>query len=111
MGQLQRTRSELILRKLNFFFSGVVKMRSHHYQSQDLMLRLSYLTESGLKNKNNRTISTHSLRHTAGTLALRAGAELRQVQDLLGHADPRTTSIYVHVGDRWDNNPAQYWSR
>ena len=80
-------------------------------RSQIRTLVNSYLTESGLKNKNNRTISTHSLRHTAGTLALRAGAELRQVQDLLGHADPRTTSIYVHVGDRWDNNPAQYWSR
>jgi integrase/recombinase XerD len=51
-------------------------------------------------------ISTHSLRHTAGTLALRSGAELRQVQDLLGHADPRTTAIYAHVADRWENNPA-----
>ena len=44
------------------------------------------------------TISTHSLRrHTAGTLALRAGAKLWQVQDLLGHKDPKTTSIYTHV--------------
>ncbi|HEY9596977.1 MAG TPA: tyrosine-type recombinase/integrase, partial [Cyanophyceae cyanobacterium] len=49
---------------------------------------------------------THSLRHTAGTLALRSGADLRQVQDLLGHADPRTTCIYAHVADRWENNPA-----
>ena len=69
----------------------------------------NYLTECGLKKKGNKTISTHSLRHTAATLALRGGAELRQVQDLLGHADPRTTAIYVHVGDRWDNNPAQCW--
>jgi integrase/recombinase XerD len=28
------------------------------------------------------------------------------VQDLLGHADPRTTAIYAHVADRWENNPA-----
>jgi site-specific recombinase XerD len=65
-----------------------------------------YLHASALKYTPGRTISAHSLRHTAGTLALRAGAELRQVQDLLGHADPRTTCIYAHVADRWVNNPA-----
>lgn len=65
-----------------------------------------YLIATGLKHKDGRTLSAHSLRHTAGTQALRAGADLRQVQDLLGHADPRTTSIYAHVGDRWSCNPA-----
>jgi site-specific recombinase XerD len=64
-----------------------------------------YLITTGLKYKEGRTLSAHSLRHTAGTQALRAGADLRQVQDLLGHADPRTTSIYAHVGDRWEYNP------
>ena len=66
----------------------------------------SYLKLADLKHTPGRTISAHSLRHTAGTLALRSGADLRQVQDLLGHSDPRTTSIYTHVGDRWENNPA-----
>jgi|GEM_PF-549457 len=65
-----------------------------------------YLKQTSLKHAPGRTISAHSLRHTAGTLALRSGAELRQVQDLLGHADPRTTCIYAHVADRWENNPA-----
>lgn len=65
-----------------------------------------YLNQVDLKHNPGRTISAHSLRHTAGTLALRNGAELRQVQDLLGHSDPRTTCIYAHVGDRWENNPA-----
>ncbi len=65
-----------------------------------------YLKATNLKHTAGRTISAHSLRHTAGTLALRSGAELRQVQDLLGHADPRTTCIYAHVADRWENNPA-----
>jgi site-specific recombinase XerD len=66
----------------------------------------NYLKLADLKHNPGRTISAHSLRHTAGTLALRSGADLRQVQDLLGHSDPRTTSIYTHVGDRWENNPA-----
>ena len=65
-----------------------------------------YLNQASLKYTPGRTVSAHSLRHTAGTLALRSGADLRQVQDLLGHKDPRTTSIYAHVADRWENNPA-----
>ncbi len=39
-------------------------------------------------------LSPHSLRHTAITLALDAGASLRDVQDYAGHADPRTTRRY-----------------
>lgn len=66
----------------------------------------SYLNQASLKYAPGRTISAHSLRHTAGTLALHSGADLRQVQDLLGHSDPRTTCIYAHVADRWENNPA-----
>jgi integrase/recombinase XerD len=68
----------------------------------------SYLHASNLKYLQGRIISAHSLRHTAATLALRGGAELRQVQDLLGHSDPRVTAIYTHVGDRWQNNPALF---
>ena len=63
------------------------------------------LVATNLKHTPGRTLTAHSLRHTAGTLALRTGSDLRQVQDLLGHADPRTTSIYAHVGDRWEHNP------
>ena len=39
-------------------------------------------------------ITPHSLRHTAVTLALDAGVPLRDVQDMAGHADPRTTRRY-----------------
>lgn len=41
-----------------------------------------------------RHSSPHSLRHTAITLALDAGEHLRDVQDLAGHRDPRTTQHY-----------------
>lgn len=63
------------------------------------------LIECHLKHTPGRTLTAHSFRHTAGTLAFRTGSDLRQVQDLLGHADPRTTSVYAHVGDRWEHNP------
>lgn len=65
-----------------------------------------YLEATNLKYLQGRIISAHSLRHTAATLALREGAQLRQVQDLLGHSDPRVTSIYTHISDRWEHNPA-----
>lgn len=42
----------------------------------------------------DKHLSPHSLRHTAVTLALDAGVPLRDVQDLAGHADPRTTRRY-----------------
>lgn len=50
-------------------------------------------------------LSPHSLRHTAATAALDAGAPLRDVQDMLGHADPRTTRRYDRSRGNLDRSP------
>ena len=41
--------------------------------------------------------SCHSMRHTFATSLLLKGADIRRVQDLLGHKSVETTMIYLHV--------------
>jgi len=49
----------------------------------------------------------HTLWHTAATLSLWNSANLRQVQAMLRHADPKVTARYAHALNRVAKNPAQ----
>jgi site-specific recombinase XerD len=51
-----------------------------------------YLAEAGIAGA-----SVHTLRHTFGTQHARRGTNLRVIQEAMGHADLKTTSLYVHL--------------
>lgn len=70
--------------------------RGHHLTRVMILIMVKRLGEAAGITK---TISPHTLRHSFATALLRGGADLRVIQELLGHADIGTTEIYTHLDD------------
>jgi integrase/recombinase XerD len=72
--------------------------------STDMLWRLvrRFAKAAGIEKR----ISTHSLRHSAITLALDGGAKVERVQAFAGHADPKTTIRYFRSADDLDHSAA-----
>lgn len=70
--------------------------RGHHLTRTMILIMVKRQAElAGIK----KTISPHTLRHSFATAMLKGGADLRVIQELLGHANLGTTEIYTHMDD------------
>jgi len=75
----------------------VGKTRRHHLNETALRKTIK---RAALSVKLNKPVTCHTLRHSFATHLLQRGADIRTVQEQLGHTDIRTTQIYTHVIER-----------
>ena len=80
-----------------YFDSNAGMKRRHHLDESVIQKAIKEAVQKAGLTKHG---TAHTLRHSFATQLIESGYDIRTVQELLGHADVRTTQIYTHVLNR-----------
>ena len=81
-----------VYRPQDWLFPGKGGQKPLGYKAVSVVFH-KYKKQAGI----TKPVSIHSLRHNFATHLLENGADLHHIQLLLGHASPKTTTVYLHV--------------
>lgn len=102
-------RSDLFVKKKPATDALFLNNHGERMTRQGLNLLLSKIAENA---KIDKLITPHVLRHSFATHLIENGADIRSVQELLGHENIVTTEVYTHIADKYiKENYEEYFNR